>query len=137
MNQVDDARIQALTAELDTIIPREGAVVRIQQGGGGPDESFAVGNQLGYLRLGVALLQAAFAPPTDPGRNHIPVDDSVLDDTSDVVIQWFERREDIVRAEPVTPGGRGMAGVAAAAGLVAILLIFLVGMRTTVLWLLG
>jgi hypothetical protein len=83
------------------------------------------------------LLQAAFAPPTDPTRNHILVDDSVLDDTSDVVIQWFERREDIVRAEPVTDRTSRMASAAAALGFAVILLIFLVGMRTTVLWLLG
>lgn len=134
---MDHDRIQALTAELDALVPREGAVVRIQQAGGGPDESSAIGNQLGYLRLGIALLQAAFVPPTDPAVSHIQVDDSVLDDTSDVVIQTFERREDIACAQPVTPDTGRMASVVAAAGLVAVLLIFLVGMRTTVLWLLG
>jgi hypothetical protein len=134
---VDERRVQDLTSELDELIPREGSLVRIQLVGGGPDESYWVGNRLGYLRLGVELLKGAFAPPAPDASEHVVVfDDSVLDDTSDVEFQWFERREDIVRGQPHPPRGSRIGPVLMAAGCLLALLVFAVGLVTIASWLL-
>src|SRR5688572_2077805 len=63
-----DEEIREIVAQLDAAIPREGAVVEIEQ-----DEEMyeiravaVVANRLGYLRLGIEFLKAAIAPPSDP-----------------------------------------------------------------------
>jgi hypothetical protein len=93
---MDDSRIQSLITELDEAIPREGAVVRIEYYGGGPDECYAVANRRGYLRLGIEFLRAAYAPERDATSRQLAVDlGYVLDPDSEVDIDWLERKEDL------------------------------------------
>lgn len=46
---MNEAEIAALVDRLDRLVPREGAHVRLEQYGGGPDESRIVANQASYL----------------------------------------------------------------------------------------
>lgn len=62
MTSMDSQSIERLIRELDTIIPREGAHVRLEQLDGGPEESVVSANREGYLRLGVEFLKAGIAP---------------------------------------------------------------------------
>src|SRR5688572_12102465 len=66
---MDEARIQALVNELDSLAPREGAVVRFSEGykythedENERDALDVEGNAAGYLQLGLVFLRAAFEP---------------------------------------------------------------------------
>lgn len=59
---MDPQTVERLIRELDTIVPREGAHVRLEQLDGGPQESVVSANREGYLRLGIEFLKAAVAP---------------------------------------------------------------------------
>lgn len=63
---MNDSIIQDLTQQLDRAIPREGAIVRLEADIEPPYEAASkfriIANRAGYLRLGVACLQAASAP---------------------------------------------------------------------------
>ena len=98
-------RIRTLVAELDPEVPREGAFARLVQYGGGPDETYLVANQRGYLRLSIEFLRAAIAPTaadTTPKRaRSLDIDlEYVLDPDSDVGIDYLERREDLIPGVP-------------------------------------
>src|SRR6185437_587704 len=96
MSSPEIDQIKKMVADLDAAVPRAGARVYISQYGGGPDESKIVANQRGYLRLGIELLQAAFAPPSPKAHEQIQVDlRYLLTDNSTVGFDWFERREDL------------------------------------------
>lgn len=60
---LNDAYIKELIENLDQSVSSEGAAVRLDQYGGGPDESQITGNRVGYLRLGIEFLKAAYAEP--------------------------------------------------------------------------
>src|SRR5688572_15306493 len=63
---VDERKVQDAIAFLDEEVPRGHARVKLDQYGGGPDESRIIANKDGFLRLGVEFLKAAYAPITDP-----------------------------------------------------------------------
>ncbi len=98
-----DQKILSLIKELDKEVPTEGAVVKFEQYGGGPDESQIIANKKGYLRLGIKFLKAAFADPiildkeTKNGEVEdieIELNDLVLSE-SDINFDWFQRTENI------------------------------------------
>src|SRR5436190_24380115 len=103
---MDDSTIQELTRQLDSAIPREGAMVRVEtdycadEGADDPvKEVRLVANRAGYLRLGVACLQAAFAPYAANDRllsNAIKTNTGGLfgDNPDDRTVR-FERTEDM------------------------------------------
>ncbi len=103
---MDFAELRAVVDNLDRDLSKENAKISIQKYGGDLDESFIVGTQNGYLRLGVELLKAGVAPypSTDATEEKkafsIEVElDYVIDDDSDVQFDYFERTEDLkVRA---------------------------------------
>jgi hypothetical protein len=87
-----DAEIQERIAALDALVSREGALVRLDQYGGGPDESRITANKAGYLRLGIEILKGAYlAYEREP---QVPIDIGYLTaDDSTVAFDWFERTE--------------------------------------------
>jgi hypothetical protein len=96
MNTPEAEEISSLVSELDRKVPQQGAVVELKQYGGGPDESKVIANQLGYLRLGIEFLKAAFKQPSEKNPDAIEVDlRYLLSDDSDVGFDQFERREDM------------------------------------------
>ena len=101
MNDSEQAELKKLVAQIDSLVPANGAQVQLSQYGGGPDESRVIANQRGYLRLGIEFLKAAFAP-NDARRPHLIAADirHLLSEESDVGFDWFERREDLPAMSP-------------------------------------
>ena len=128
---MDRSHIESVIAALDAAVPKDGAHVVIRQYGGGPDECSIVANERGYLRLGIELLKAAFAPAGHQNRRDaIEVDvDYVIRDDSEIQLDWFERRE------PDAPGAAShtsdLVGMIFGFGLVAV---FVVGCATVGRW---
>lgn len=98
---MNDIEIERVIESLDKEVPQDGAKVRFFQYGGGPDESAIHANKIGYLRLGIEFLKAAFAPQEKSGHpNAIKVSlDYLCDPESDVSFNAFERQEDL-KTEP-------------------------------------
>jgi hypothetical protein len=92
---MDRPRLHSLVAELDAAVPKGHARVMINLYDSGPDECSMVANEAGYLRFGVEMLKAAFAPPGLHDRaDAIPVEvDYLFTEDSEVHLNWFERRE--------------------------------------------
>jgi hypothetical protein len=101
MSTVDHEQIKELVRQLDALVPKEGAAVRIES----YDrfcEGQIVANSLGFLRLGIGLLKAAYAPivPGDVKASVVDVDfDDVLLRGSTIEIECLVRREDLKAAE--------------------------------------
>lgn len=55
---MDNTRIKRLVEELDSLVPKEGAVIAFRQYGEGPNDSMIAGSRVGLLRAGVELLRA-------------------------------------------------------------------------------
>ena len=135
MNPPDTEQIKKMVAELDAAVPRDGARVYLSQYGGGPDGSKVVGNQRGYLRLGIEFLHAAFAPPSPKSQEHIDADlRYLLTEDSTVGFDWFERREDLTtgtQAERKTSRiGRAIVILALLSGV----MLAVIGFGTVVVW---
>jgi hypothetical protein len=93
---MDEGRVQALIADLDRLVPREGAVVWEDHGlyGSEVDPAFG-GNRAGYLRLGIEFLKVADAPAVPGQPERVRADLSYLL-KADLVCgeeAIFERRE--------------------------------------------
>src|SRR5687768_11252279 len=133
-NVVDDAKIQQAIASLDDGIPREGARVKLDQYGGGPDESQIVANKLGFLRLGVEFLKAAYAP-TEKETDSVKVEiEYLLTSDSSIGFDWVERREPD-EEEPSPPNG--FATVVGLSLVGVLLLLVLLGLSVVVRSLFG
>ena len=128
---MDRAQIEPVIAALDAAVPKDDAHVVIRQYGGGPDECVVVGNETGYLRLGIELLKAAYAPAGYQNRRDaVQVDvDYVMGDDSEIQLDWFERREPDAPAAGCDTSG--LVGMIFGIGLVAV---FIVGCATVVRW---
>jgi len=102
MSTVDHEQIKALVRQLDALVPKEGAAVRIES----YDrfcEGQIVANSLGFLRLGISLLKAAHAPIVPSGVTAPIVDvdfEEALLPGSTIEIECLVRREDLKAAEP-------------------------------------
>ena len=130
---MDEEKIRETIALLDREIPREGARVRLDQYGGGPDESRIIANKAGFLRLGLELLKAAYAP-RERGSTSVSVDlDYLLTGDSSIGFDWFERREP--DDEQPSSSGRLVALVGLTVLAILILLV-LIGLYVVVRWVL-
>lgn len=63
VTDIDIDRIRNSVEELDKLIPRDKAFVRMTQYGGGPDECQFEANEIGYLRFGIELMKGALTAP--------------------------------------------------------------------------
>ena len=129
---MNDSVIQELTAQLDSAIPREGAAVRLSAVIEHPDEEASqftvVANRAGYLRLGIASLQAAFAPYAANDRE---LSDAILTDAGDLFLDAatvrFERTEHLspYRAEDVpTDPPRVITAILGGLSIAVLMLVF-------------
>jgi hypothetical protein len=97
---MDQDKLKQLISDLDQTVPKENARVSLSRYVGDISESMIVGNEHGYLRLGIEFLKAAFAPPStelvkkDPYAIDVELD-YLLTEDSDIQFDWFQRREDI------------------------------------------
>ena len=133
MGLTDEEHIRELVQELDAAVPREGKVaVRGSTHDGG---TVVRANQVGYLRLGIEFLKAAFADPrSEVLPELVELDLDYLTELEDQRYS-FERSEDVDTntGRPESSGDGGILG-----GAVAILFIasLLVGALTILGWLL-
>ena len=90
---MDERQLAALVAELDALVPRDGAVLRCVQGDAG--EPYYAGNRLGYLRFGIELLKVADADPMPENSTRVLADLSYVGDpdTAPGERAIFTRRE--------------------------------------------
>jgi hypothetical protein len=135
MSSPDFEQIKKMVADLDAAVPREDARVRLSQYGAIPLESEVVANQLGYLRLGIEFLGAAFAPPMRTSKKKIYVELRYLQTLdSSVVFDRFERREDLPLGTP--PPRPLISPLPAILTLVlaACLVLVFIGARTAISW---
>jgi hypothetical protein len=135
---MNDSIIQDLTQQLDRAIPREGAIVRLEADIEPPYEAASqfriIANRAGYLRLGVACLQAASAPYSANDRAMSDAIQSAAGDlfgeNADDPSVRFERTEHLQpqREEYVPPDWRlQMIEVAGLVGVALALYCFLAG----------
>ncbi len=118
--------IEELVDELDRLIPREGAKLRMPADA---DGIATAGTRLGYLRLGVELLRAGLSPSTETeaGAHRIPLDvEYLLTPDSVPPFERCEIDEDVERRPPrrkeLGAFGQIMAGIGVA-GVLALLLL--------------
>jgi hypothetical protein len=132
--------LSEIIAELDSRVPKEGALIRVA----GDDvyeegEPILVGNRTGYLRLGIELLKLADAPPTARNPDRVEADlTGILDPTANVGrVATFERRENIrPQQEEGDANGSRYGSARFYVPLVALLvgILLLVGFSQIVIW---
>ena len=134
MAVIDDGRVQSLLKQLDDDIPREGHVELFTNDEA--DSTLLRANKLGYLRLGVEFLKAAYAPSTHgQSREWVEVDLGYLTGLERHCYS-FERREDVwspVHEESTNPAS-GIVG-----GLIGLFLLacIVIGAFTMFRWVSG
>jgi hypothetical protein len=120
--------IHDLVDELDRIVPREGARLKIPAE---PDGAATVGTRLGYLRLGVELLRAGLSPlvETASGAPRIPLDiDYLLTPDSDPPFDVCEIDEGVERRPPSRKRLGAIGQLLAGVGVAAVLALLLLGL---------
>ncbi len=133
---IDTDGIKRLVDQLDDLVPREAARIRLEQVGGGPDESRFIANDCGFLRFGIEFLKGGLAQTErdGAGTTEVTVDiDYLLSDESDVGFQWFGRDENPLsyRSEDT----RDPIGLAFLLGFVLLGVLTVIGLATVVVWL--
>ena len=69
MNEEQKKHLSRLVSELDEAIPRAGATVKMVVGEDGAEDSRMIGNEQGYLRLGVDILQGTLRSEQEAGAD--------------------------------------------------------------------
>ena len=131
-----EAELVAAIGNLDEAIPRDHAVVKFHQYGGGPDESQIIANRDGYLRLGVEFLKAGLTATGHKDQpNAVEVDlDYLTARDSSINFDWFERRE-MSRDTDVSSYEAGkLIPALVIGGCIAMIVFAIVGIVTVVGW---
>ena len=128
--------LRELANQLDRLVPREGAKLRLPSD---PDGNTTAGTQRGYLRLAIELLRAGLQPLERGNEHdipHIPLDiDYLLTPDSKSPFDLCEVVEDVERLPPsvqkLHPVGQLIAAVLA----VAVVGLIMVGAAAMLSWL--
>ena len=95
-NELDLPEIRRLVTALNTLVSAPEESVRLQQLGGGPDESGIEATQEGALKLGVIILNAALEDDSFLRAENFNLGlRSLLTDDSDVGFDRFDRRDEL------------------------------------------
>ena len=133
-----DARIQELVSELDALIPRTNAAMRIMPCGNHRHDTALVGNRAGYLRFGIELLKA---PDSSVGPGHPVTGNRMLDldfalDPAGIMFQECILDEQLEPPQKTEPGP---VGEVLAAGFIGAILLAIglagIGLITVLRWL--
>jgi hypothetical protein len=129
----DDDQIRSLLEQLGAAIPKDGRVVVLTD----PDEcenTLVRASKLGYLRLGLELMKAAYVPSRrENSRDMVEVDLGYLTGLEQHCYS-FERSEDVEAPQPADPPGL-IGNVIGVAIVGLILASLLVGAITILKWL--
>ncbi len=136
-------KFKQLINELDESVSKDEAKVTFSQYGGDNSEAMIVGNQQGYLRLGIEFLKAAFAPShselakKDPHAIDVNLD-YLLTEDSDIQFDWFQRREDIPVKEEASNGWSEKFVAWGCLGLIGLIFILAsIGLKAVSRWVLS
>jgi hypothetical protein len=133
---IDFERVSRIVDELEQLVPKDGAIVLVEQYGGGPDESSMRATQAGYLRFGIELIKIGLAPEAETKKGLRPDLDYLIPDRSPVQFDWFERRDIAELAAPNRPHEFGRF---ASLGCIAVLILFgllaFTGLLAIIAWL--
>ena len=143
MNEEQKIRVQELTAELDSLLPRTNAVAEMRQYGGGCDESELIATETGYLRLGIELLRAPFLSPL-PDAETVQIDVDIkylIAERSDVSFHMFHVDNALEPDATYVPTPRQAwkdkaAGFACGAVCLLLITVFGIGIVTVIQWML-
>ncbi len=134
MSSSDIEQIKNLASELAAAVPREGAWIRLTQYGGGLDECRIIGNQRGYLRLGIEFINLALAP-TSENSHSISADlRYLMTSDSDVRFDWFERREELPTVTQAEQKTSFFVSLCLYLALLSAIVVFVIGAGTIVSW---
>jgi hypothetical protein len=127
LEEEQEAEVRDLVGRLERKLPRQGAHLMVQPGleGGG-----LVGNQLGYLRLGVELLRASLDPaPASEGTPMQVKPDlaSILAEGERTLFEGWELDESIVSRAPIQSRLGAIGQLVAGAVMVGLVLLALLG----------
>ena len=128
--------LRELVDELDRLVPREGAKLKMPADA---DGNTTVGTQQGYLRLGVELLRAGLSPIDGPPSEipRIPLDITYLltpdSRTPFELCEIVERVEELRPARKLGALGQLLAAVVA----VVVIGLVLIGAGAVISWLRG
>lgn len=146
MNSEQRENLNRLVSELDLAVPCEAAAVKMVVYGGAPDESRMVGNEVGYLRLGIELLKGTLEATQDEGTDTRSLDidlDYLTTNDSTIYFSGFTI-DDKLRTEFVSPDlsrWQRLRDKLSIIGLCAfgifLLVALITGMGTVVVWLVG
>lgn len=105
---MSDLRIAQLVDELDSLVPRDQAVIRPGEFINSLGQPALAGNRRGYLRLGIELLRIADRTPDPAAPARVTADLEYLIDPADDTGEFatFERTETIQRWQ-APPGYHG------------------------------
>lgn len=133
MESMNQEELENLVSKLDSEIAKTGAQVRIEQYGGGPEETRVIATRSGYLRLGVEMMKAGLSPDR-PGKSPglIDVDIDYLLAGSEVQIDWWER-PDSIPTEPASEPSR-LIGVLILGLLISAAVLAIIGLFTVLRW---
>ena len=135
MSDMDVDKIRVFVEELDELVPEDGAAVRLDQYGGGPDESQIIANQTGLLRLGIELLKVGLIPSIEKPKEWkkgvaLDFEGLVLEDST-VQFDWCEFQKDLgVEPPPPKSWFDRLLPVGLLVVLVTVLLVSLAGVAT-------
>jgi hypothetical protein len=137
MSPSPDDEIQRLVRRLDQLVERDGAVVKLEVYGGGPDETRITGTKHGYLRLGIEMLTAAYLPPrnADDPSSIGPEIAYLIHQDSTVVPNWFQRVDRIGPEElPPSSALERLVPALVTSAMLVILGLAVVGLVQTIRW---
>jgi hypothetical protein len=128
--------LRELANQLDRLVPREGAKLRLPSD---PDGSTTAGTQRGYLRLAIELLRAGLQPLERGDEHdvpHIPLDiDYLLTPDSTSPFDLCEVVDDVERLPPRVQKLHPLGQLIAALLAVAVVGLIIVGAAAILSWL--
>ena len=132
----DEGHVRSLVQQLDEAVPREGTVVVSEDDEEGDFYTLVTADQLGYLRLGIEFLKAAFLSPAHKQRPYqVTLELRYLKGLEKHCYR-FDRREDISAPIPdEEEAGEGLSGVPALLLLFFILAALVIGALSIITWL--
>lgn len=134
MKPADIDLIEKLTSELAAAVPRDEARIRLTRYGGGIDECGVIGNQRGYLRLGIEFLNMAIAPTSED--SHLVAADLryLMTCDSDVRFDWFVRREEFAAVTQAEQKPSLSVLICLWLALLSAIVVLVIGVGTIVSW---
>lgn len=130
---MDQERIKILLAELEELVPVEGADVQFLNGA---EEALVKATAAGYLRFGLEFMKGAFLPKKDEETSdYIPMNlESIIATDSTVSFDCFLRVDSLQEPSKPAPSTKAIGWALAITG-GFLLTMVAIGVATTIGWL--